>query len=130
MIVLESLTAFVLGGAAYGALEILWRGRTHWTMLLAGGLCFALMYQIASRSRASRWRQYAMCAAVITAVELVTGSVVNVALGWDVWDYSGVPGNLCGQICPLYSLFWLLLSVPGCGFARLLRRYLFGGGRG
>ena len=26
--------------------------------------------------------------------------IVNLAFGWNVWNYSGLPGNLLGQICP------------------------------
>ncbi len=122
---IELLSVFVLGGSAYGALEILWRGHTHWTMLIAGGLCCVAIYLIASRSGESRLRQYIMCAAVITTIEFVTGAVVNVALGWGVWDYSRMRFNLCGQICVRYSLYWLILSVPGCALSRLIRRRLF-----
>lgn len=126
-IVLEILTAFLLGGSAYGAIEVLWRGHTHWTMLLVGGLCFVFVYFIASRSGESRLRQYIMCAAVITAVEFVAGAIVNVGLGWNVWDYSHIRWNLYGQICARYSLYWLLLSVPGCALARIIHNNLFGG---
>ena len=34
------------GGCAYGLVEVLYRGYTHWTMLLLGGFCFWLMAQI------------------------------------------------------------------------------------
>lgn len=122
MIVLELFTAFLLGGTAYGAVELLWRGRTHWTMLIVGGLCFQYMYIIASRSHIGRLWQYLLCAAVITAVEFIAGAVVNRGLGWGVWDYSQMRWNLYGQICARYSLYWLLLSVPGCGLSRLLYR--------
>lgn len=47
---------------------------------------------------------------IITAVELVAGCVVNLALGLAVWDYSGVPGNIAGQICPPFMLAWLIIS--------------------
>ena len=32
-----------LGGMIYAALELLWRGRTHSSMFLLGGLCFVLI---------------------------------------------------------------------------------------
>ena len=35
---LERLSLFCLGGGAYAALELAWRGTTHWTMFLAGGV--------------------------------------------------------------------------------------------
>ena len=33
----------VLGGLAYMGIELLWRGRTHWTMGVLGGVCFVLI---------------------------------------------------------------------------------------
>lgn len=122
---LEFLTVFCLGGSAYGAIELLWRGHTHWTMILTGGFCFGVMYLIASRSQLPRLPQYFLCAAVVTAVEFIIGVVVNRCLGWNVWDYSDRPFNLYGQICLLYTLYWFLLSVPACALSRFLYRALF-----
>ena len=39
-----ALISFAIGSVLYGTIEILWRGYTHWTMLLAGGICLALFY--------------------------------------------------------------------------------------
>ncbi len=122
---LEFLTVFLLGGIAYGALELLWRGRTHWTMLLAGGASFLLMYLTATASGLPPLGQYALSAALTTAVEFVTGAVVNVKLGWNVWDYSNRPANLYGQVCARYTFFWFMLSVPGCALARFLHASVF-----
>jgi uncharacterized membrane protein len=49
---------------------------------------------------------------VITAVEFAVGIVVNIFLGLNVWDYSSVPGNILGQICPAFTLLWFLVSIP------------------
>ena len=38
------IAVFVLGGAAYGMIEILFRGYTHWTMVLTGGACILTLY--------------------------------------------------------------------------------------
>lgn len=125
MIGLELLTVFFLGGSAYGAIELLWRGHTHWTMIVTGGVCFVAMYLIASRSRMGRLEQYILCALIVTAVELVIGIVVNKGLGWDVWDYTDRRFNLWGQICLRYTLYWFVLSVPACALSRFLYRGLF-----
>lgn len=116
----EYFVVFVLGGVMYGVLEILWRGWTHWTMLLCGGVCFALMYRI-SRAGMSEAKKCVMSAAVITSVEFVTGCVVNIRLGLGVWDYSAQGLNLMGQICPQFALMWLGLSVPGLWVCSRLR---------
>ena len=38
------ILVFLLGGAAYGMMEILFRGYTHWTMVLTGGACILTLY--------------------------------------------------------------------------------------
>lgn len=106
---------FAGGGIVYTAAELLWRGHSHWTMTLAGGFC-ALLIHLANRRMRPRGVPLALrCLAgcgIITAVELSVGCVVNRLLGWNVWDYSSVPLNFLGQICPLYCVMWFLLSLP------------------
>lgn len=125
MSVAETFFVWTAGAALYGATEILWRGQTHWTMLILGGTCFAVMYLIATHSGWPPALNWLCCAAVITVLEFATGTVVNIRLGWNVWDYGGQPLNLRGQICPVYSAYWFLLSVPGCALCRLIKRRLF-----
>lgn len=118
---LEFLAVYILGAGLYGMLEVLWRGHTHWTMLLCGGLCFLVMYLI-SACALPLWAKCLLCAATITAVEFCTGCLVNLRLGWAIWDYSGRPLNILGQICPLFSLIWLFLSLPGLYLCSKLHR--------
>lgn len=114
-----------MGAIGYGSLEMLWRGHTHWTMLLLGGTCLYLIYLISSRMKDQLWKKLIMCSAVVTALEFVVGCLVNLHLGWKVWDYSDQPFNLLGQICPLFSLMWLGLSLPCIYICRLMYRYIF-----
>lgn len=108
----------------YGILEVLFRGYTHWSMLLTGGLCLLLLYLIAVRSNWSLPKQWIAGAAIFTTLEFLVGIVVNLRLGWQVWDYSTQPLNLLGQICPLFSLIWLVLCIPAAAFCRRLHGYL------
>ncbi len=115
---MEYIYIFIFGGIGYGVLEILWRGYTHWTMLVTGGICFVLIYVISTvftfmpvviRSL--------LCCFAISAVEFAVGCIVNLKLGWQVWDYSGNALNIKGQVCVMYSSLWFLLSlvlVPLC----------------
>ncbi len=127
MAALEFGIVYILGALGYGAIELLWRGRTHWTMLVLGGLCFLLMHLIVTRIRARLIFKWLLCALAVTALEFGSGCLLNLALGWGVWDYSGAPGNLLGQVCPAYALAWLGLSVPCSGVSLALRRWLFSG---
>lgn len=125
MVIFEILSSFIFGALGYGALEMLWRGRTHWSMLLTGGACFALMYLVATRSKDAIWKKWIMCASLVTTLEFVVGCIVNLRLGWDVWDYSGEKYNLLGQICPLFSFLWFLLSIPCVAFSKMCRKRFF-----
>lgn len=113
---------YTVGGAGYGALELAFRGRTHWSMLLAGGACLSLLYAISVKSRRPLWQKCVMGGAVITGIELITGLIVNVGLGWEVWNYSDIPMNLMGQICPRFTLLWCLLCVPVMPLCRYMGR--------
>ena len=118
----EITFVYLLGAFGYGGVELLWRGHTHWTMLLLGGACFLAIYAITIRRPGPLWGKCLLCAGTVTALEFCTGCFVNLYLGWDVWDYGGIPGNLLGQVCPLYAALWYLLSLPSAALARALRR--------
>ena len=102
-----------VGGVIYVALELAWRGRSHWTMFILGGVCFAALGLINEVFPWDMplWWQIVIGACLITALEFMTGCVVNLWLGWTVWDYSSLPGNILGQICPQYCLLWLPVSL-------------------
>lgn len=125
MLLVELIWTFVIGGLGYGAMELLWRGYSHWTMLIAGGICLSLMYLISTRTHWKFWMMSIASAVIITTVEFVVGAVVNVYLGWGVWDYSYVLGNLCGQICLPYCLIWLAISVPAISICKHAKRAIF-----
>lgn len=57
--------------------------------------------------------QAVISASVITVLEFVTGCIVNLWLGWQIWDYSELPFNLMGQICLYFFLLWILFSIVG-----------------
>lgn len=109
----EYLIIFLIGGVCYGLIEILWRGSTHWTMLLTGGLCLLLLHRC--NERHSDWDIWSKCGLgclYITSVELAVGWLLNVRLNMMIWDYSDKFWNVRGQICPEYSAYWYLLSIP------------------
>ena len=117
----------LIGGIIYGALEILVRGHTHWTMVILGGVCFVAIGLI---NEIIPWEMpltaQMLCGAIIiTALEFSCGCIVNLWLGWDVWDYSKLWGNFLGQICPLYSVIWYFVSLVAILLDDYLRYWLF-----
>ena len=101
---------FMLGGAAYVGLELLWRGRSHISMFLAGGTCFLLLGRLNRTGLPLPLRAVAG-AGIITAVELIAGLIAN--RDYAVWDYRAMPANFLGQICLTYSLLWIPVSAMG-----------------
>lgn len=97
-------------------------------MFLVGGLCFWLIGLINEVIpwEMPLWRQCIIGAAIITAVEFAAGCVINLWLGWDVWDYSGLPLNLLGQVCLPFMALWSFLSTVGIVLDDYLRYWLFG----
>ena len=104
---------FVIGGMGYGICELVWRGYTHPTMFLLGGVCFLCLYAGNKRFSSLSFAVRCICGGtVITSLELVTGSVVNILFGMNVWDYSDMPFNLYGQVCLGFFAAWVLLCIP------------------
>lgn len=113
-----------IGGVAYNLIELLWRGSTHWSMFLVGGACFQLIGQVGRRVKAPLAVKSGLCALGITALELVSGCILNLGLKLNVWDYSHNKWNIKGQVCLLYSVLWLLLSVAAMPLYALCRKGL------
>ena len=117
-----------IGGLIYVLLELIWRGYSHWTMFLLGGTCFVLLGLI---NEILDWNtpltlQMLIGCTVITVLEFITGCVVNLWLGWNVWDYSDLKFNILGQISLFSSIGWYFISLVGITLDDWLRYRLFG----
>ena len=117
---------FCIGALGYGGVELAWRGGTHWTMLLAGGLGLLLVEAISDRlPLLPLAAQAAAAAGAITGLELAVGLVCNRLLAWQVWDYSAQWGNLWGQVCLKYALLWVVLAGTAIVLFDWMRHWLF-----
>lgn len=102
------MKTFLLGAAVYPLLEFLYRGRSHPSMALAGGLGLALL----KKCRGCRlcWPLRGLLGALcITGIEYAAGLIFN--RRHHIWDYRGQRGHLQGQICPAFFGVWLLFSL-------------------
>lgn len=118
----EYLFCFMFGAVAYGLTEILFRGYTHWTMLLAGGTVMTLFCLINKTESMNIFLKCFVGSLVITSIELAFGLVVNIRMGWNVWDYSDKPLNILGQICPYFSIGWFFISILGFTFCDVISK--------
>ncbi|GHU87343.1 hypothetical protein FACS1894202_01450 [Clostridia bacterium] len=122
------ITLWLYGGFLYYAIELFWRGYSHLSMFVVGSVCFLLLGSINNWlpwSLGLLW-QCLIGAAIVTVIELISGLILNVWLGLEVWDYSALPFNLWGQICALYALLWLPMSALGIVLDDWLRHWIFG----
>lgn len=106
------LLFFSCGCVLYPSLEVLFRGYTHPSMALAGGICGVLIYWgNALFAQKPFFFRTLLGAGVILLVEFILGVVFNIFLGLEVWDYSDRPPHLLGQICLRYALLWVVFSA-------------------
>ena len=119
---------WLLWGTLYYTIEMLFRGYSHWSMFVLGGVCMAFF---AFQGNATHWKdpmwiQVIRCTIFVTCCEFITGLIVNKWFQLGVWDYSDQPFHLFGQIClPFAVLFSGLcaLEIPLSGY---LLHWIFG----
>jgi uncharacterized membrane protein len=112
---------FTVGAVGYSAIEILWRGFTHPSMAVAGGICFVLIAEIERRFYNIPYLYKCILGSLsVTIVEFVFGAIFNIMLKQNVWDYSGIKFNFLGQICLLYSVLWGFLTALTLPLSRKL----------
>ena len=124
---IKRIFLFLVGGFIYYAMEMLFRGRSHWTMMVVGGICFLICGEL------NEWFTYKMpllfqgtvCAGLVTIVEFFAGCILNLWLGLGIWDYSNMPLNLLVQICLPFSLLWILVCMFGVVVDDYLRYWFF-----
>ena len=126
--ILKHAVLALCGGCVYFLIEMAWRGHSHWTMAVLGGVCFVLIGDI---NEFIPWNmplilQGAIGSGIVTVLELVSGIILNLWLGLGIWDYSNMPFNLLGQICLPFSPPWVALPLVAVALDDWLRYWLFG----
>lgn len=110
---LKYLFLFIIGGVVYYSMEMLFRGYSHYSMVILGGICFiacGLLNELLSWDT-SLLLQGLIGSGIITVLEFLTGVLVNMILHLNVWDYSNMPLNVLGQICLPFSLLWVIIAI-------------------
>lgn len=126
-LLLKYLFLFLVGGAIYCVIELLYRGYTHPSMYILGGLCFIVcgLFNEIFEWDTPLLIQMLLSSIAITDLEFITGIIVNLILHLNVWDYSDLPFNLLGQICLPFCIIWFFLSLIGIVLDDYLRYYFF-----
>ncbi len=121
----EYLAMYALGSLLYTVIELIYRGRTHFSMVITGGVCGMLLHRINRHyPRKPILLRALLGCLTITGVEFSVGCLVNRLLHMNVWDYRNQPFHLLGQVCPLFSLCWFFLCFPAFFISRIVRDQL------
>ena len=112
-LLLEYSILFLIGGISYYLIEIIYRGYSHFSMLIVGGLCFVLIGSINDLYRPGLplLLQMLISVLIVDFIELTSGLIINKILLLDVWDYSLLKYNFLGLISLKSSIAWFFLSV-------------------
>lgn len=116
------------GGSFYVTLEVFYRQKSHWSMFLLAGIVFIL---IGLLNEIWDWDtnlflQIFAGTFIATIGEFITGCIVNLWLGWNIWDYSNLYGNILGQITPQFILLWIPISLVAIVIDDTIRWQFFG----
>lgn len=123
---MRSSILFLIYGFMYYIIEVLYRGYSHWSMFILGGLCGVVIGLLNERNKdISIWEQGLYGAIIVTILEFIIGYILNILLGWNIWDYSDVPFNFLGQICLPFTIIWFILSIVCVYLDDFLREKLF-----
>ncbi|WP_461810145.1 putative ABC transporter permease [Faecalimonas sp.] len=117
----EYLFMWALGGTLYYTFEVFFRGFSHWTMFVLGGICvvFCVWQGMTVKWKDPLWIQILRCTIFVVSSEFITGIIVNKWFKWYVWDYTDQPFQLFGQICVPFAIIFsglCALSIIGGGF--------------
>lgn len=117
----------LIGGFSYVGIELMYRGYSHWSMGILGGICFVVIGMINEFFTwdMPMWKQCLIGSIIVTILEFITGCIVNIWLNWNVWDYSHLPFNILGQICLPFSVIWFCVSAIAIIADDYLRYWLF-----
>lgn len=130
-----SILLWFWAGGVYSFAEVIWKtaqGRPEtisWTMF---ALAIILAIPMERFGAELPWEmpliaQAGISALAVIATEFVAGLILNVALGLGIWDYSNMPGNIMGQVCPQFALLWFVVSIIGIVLMDWMRYAVEGG---
>lgn len=111
--IMKYLFLFWFGGSFYVTLETIYRARSHVSMFLLAGIVFIFLGMM---NKVWGWEfpliyQVLIGTVFATVAEFITGCIVNLWLGLNVWDYSNLPFQICGQVSLYFTLLWIPITL-------------------
>lgn len=125
--ILKNVVLSVVGGLSYGIIELIYRQKTYYLMILCGAIAIILLDKI---NDCISWDmdillQGCIGSLIITGMEFIIGNLYFMGIVPKMWDYSNVWLNYKGIICLPFSLIWILLSICAILLADTINYYVF-----
>lgn len=127
----EYLFLFWTGGSVYIEIELLYRGYTHWSMFVLAGFVFitvGLMNELLFDWHDRFVKQVTLGTIWATFCEYICGLILRY-YGVVVWDYTDMPFNIDGLICPQFMIAWFGLVIVAIVVDDLIKFCFFNGQR-
>lgn len=113
---MKTLMKYILlitfSGYLYVTLELIFRGRSDVSMMYCASICaipMIILNNIFSYD-VDFALQIFICGAFSTAVEWITGLLVNA--DHHIWDYTNMPlHSPDGQVCAIFAFLWMFISA-------------------
>lgn len=126
-IFLKYMFLWALGGSIYYVVELCWRGFSHWSMFILGGICFIFAGRQNENTEWEEpiWQQILKVDVFVMLGEFFTGCIVNILLELNVWDYTNLPFNILGQTCLQFAILFLPLCLVAIVLDDYVRYWIF-----
>jgi len=135
----KHFTIFMVFGILYVFIEVAYKavlsmkgslmGSSSLWMMLLGGMLGVVLGSINEKNSALGELPYILQvifgALLVTAMEFLSGCILNRWLGFGIWDYSHLPFNLLGQINIVHSSYWLLMTPTAFWLDDVIRHYVY-----
>ena len=123
----KNILLAIIGGFLYYIIEILYKGTSHVAIFFISGICFVLIGLLnCKKIKISFISQMFISSIIITTIEFISGYILNICFGLNIWSYYHIPYNILGQICLPFSILWFFLSAPAILLNNWLRYVIWG----
>lgn len=118
-------TLFTIGGLSYYLIEVVWRGYSHWSMYIVGGLAFILIGGINEYLSwdTNFFKQCLIATIAVLILEFIAGCILNIWLGLDIWYYDKL--HILHQISLPFAFVWYGLSAIAIILDDYLRYWIY-----
>lgn len=125
-VLLVDIIIFIFFGLLYYLIELLYRGYSHWSMIILAGLLGLLIGLLDEKNKNIPISIQAFIGMILATIgEGITGLIVNVWLGLNVWNYSDLRFTFFYGQCNLYfCIAWFVLSLICIKLDNVIRKFI------